>query len=72
MEEEKIIVLVYLSEKEDDGEPLYTNVRVFKNLYDFKSYMSHQHHFTPQQILNLLNSESSVEGMDAWEQDFDK
>ena len=72
MEEEKIIILGYRSDKEDDGEPLYTNVKVFKNFYDFKRDMSHQHHVTPVQTLDFLNSEEPVDDMVVWEQPFDK
>lgn len=72
MEDEKIIVLGYRSEKEDDGEPLYTDVKIFQNFYDFKNYMSTQHHFTPTQTLDFLNSEEPVDDMVVWEQPFDK
>ena len=72
MEEEKIIILGYRSDKEDDGEPLYLNVKVFQNFDDFKNYMSKEHHFTPKQTLDFFNSEESVDDKVVWEQPFDK
>lgn len=71
MEDETIIVLGYRSDKEDDGEPLYTNVKIFKSFFDFKNYMSHEHHMTPKETLEFFNSDVPLDNMVVWEQPFD-
>lgn len=72
MEEEKIIVLGYFSDKEDDGEPLYTNVKIFKSYKDFENYMYCNHNMKSNEVAEFFKAEEPVDDMVVWEQPFDK
>lgn len=75
--ENKIFVLGYLSDKEDDGEALYTNVKIFKTEDDFRNYLWDNEGMTKKQIETFMTSETSViskwgNRLVFWSQDFDK
>ena len=70
--EKKIIVLGYRSDKEDDGEPLYTDVKIFKSYNDFENYMYRNHNMKSNEVADFFNAEEPVDNMVVWEQPFDK
>lgn len=70
--EEKIIVLGYLSDKEDDGEPLFTNVKIFKSYKDFENYMDSEHSMKSNEVADFFNSKEPIDDMVVWEQPFDR
>ena len=69
---ENIIILGYLSDKTDDGEELYTGVKVFKLYADYKNYMSKNHDMTDEEINELFNSQEPIDDMVVWIQPFNK
>ena len=58
---DKIFVLGYLSDKEDDGAELYTSIKLFKSEDDLSNYLWDNEGMTKKQIKNFIDKDTIVE-----------